>query len=203
VVQWLGGPFTVEQVHLGRPPKSLTTLGVKVALALGRRAGLFRDLAEPTAPPMDRSATPSTAWLLWHVCTARDRRRLYSRARRVAAEGGVVVCDRFPLAQLRSMDCPRTLTFRDQPGQGRLARWLIAYEGRQYSVFTSPDVLVVLRVDPEIAVRRKTDEDSAYVRRRSTEVWNASWDEDAVVIDAAQPAAEVMADVRAAVWERL
>ena len=115
----------------------------------------------------------------------------------------MVVCDRFPIAQLRSMDCPRTLTFRDLPGQGRLARWLIAYEGRQYSVFTRPDVLVVLRVDPEIAVRRKTDEEPAYVRRRSTEVWNASWEQDAVVLDAARSAAEVMADVRAAVWERL
>ena len=117
-VQWLAGPFTVEQVHLGRPPKSLTTLAVKVALGAGRRAGLFRDLAEPTAPPRDRSTPPTTPWLLWHVCTARDRRRTYARARRVAAEGGVVVCDRFPLAQLRSMDCPRTLTFRDLPGRG-------------------------------------------------------------------------------------
>ena len=197
--RWLSGPLAVERVHLGRPPKSPATVAVKIALSVGNRAGLFPDLAAPTVPPAD----PSAGWLLWHVCTARNRRRAYARARRVAAEGGVVVSDRFPLAQLRSMDGPRTQIFRDRPGQGRLARWLIDHEARQYSVFARPDVLVVLRVDPEVAVRRKTDEAPDYVRRRCTEVWEAAWEEQVVVIDAGQPAAAVMADIRAAVWDRL
>ena len=197
--RWLSGPFAVERVHLGRPPKSAATVAVKIALSVSRRAGLFPDLAAPTVPPAD----PSAGWLLWQVCTARNRRRAYTRARRVAAEGGVVVSDRFPLAQLRSMDGPRTQAFRDRPGQSRLAKWLIAHEARQYEVFARPDVLVVLRVDPEVAVRRKTDEASDYVRRRSTEVWEAAWEEQVVVVDAGQDAAAVMADIRAAVWERL
>jgi thymidylate kinase len=203
VSRWLSGPFEVERVHLGRPPSSLTTVVLKGALAMAHRAGLFPDLAEPTVPPTDPLTRPSTAWLLWHVCTARDRRRLYTRARRRAARGGVVVCDRFPLAQLRTMDGARTVVFRDLPGLGRLGSTLIAYEARQYTVFTPPDVLAVLRVDPEVAVRRKTDEGSDYVRRRSSEVWNATWDQRVVLIDAAQPAADVLAALRVAVWDRL
>jgi thymidylate kinase len=203
IVRWLSGPFAVRRVHLGRPPKSLTTLVVKTALVAARRAGLFADLAETTSPPADQTKPPSTAWLLWHVLTARDRRRLYLRARRVAANGGVVVCDRFPLDQLRSMDGPRTQWAGDLPRLSRLAAALVKREARYYSAFASPDVLAVLRVDPEVAVRRKTDEEEHYVRRRSTEVWQVSWDGSTVVVDAARSAADVLADIRMAVWERL
>jgi thymidylate kinase len=203
MVDWLSSAFVVRRVHLGRPPKSLGTMAVKVSLRAGRRLGVFHDLAEPTAPPVDLTKPPSTAWLAWHMLTARDRHRLYVRARRVAANGGIVVCDRYPLAQLRSMDGPRTAWARDLPGLSRLGAALARREARYYADFSRPDVLAVLRVDPEIAVRRKTDEESGYVRRRSTEVWHATWDDATVAVDAAKPAEEVLADLRAAVWERL
>ena len=114
-----------------------------------------------------------------------------------------MVCDRFPLAQLRSMDSARTVVFRDHAALGRLARRLVAYEARQYAAFTDPDLLAVLRVDPEVAVQRKTDEESAYVRHRSTEVWNVTWGDDVVVVDASRPVADVLSELRAAVWDRL
>ncbi|HET6624794.1 MAG TPA: hypothetical protein VFG63_00255 [Nocardioidaceae bacterium] len=203
VVDWLSRAFVVRRVHLGRPPKSLSTVVVKGTLVAARRVGMFGDLSEPTAPPADPTRAPSTGWLAWHVLTARDRHRLYVRARRVAANGGLVVCDRYPLAQLKSMDGPRTAWARGLPGLTRLGAALVEREARYYAAFTRPDVLAVLRVDPEIAVRRKTDEEEHYVRRRSTEVWNATWDDSIVTVDAAQPAADVLADLRGVVWERL
>jgi hypothetical protein len=101
------------------------------------------------------------------------------------------------------MDGPRTVAYGDVPGIGRLGRALIDYEARQYAVFTRPEVLAVLRVDPEIAVRRKPSEPAEYVRRRSTEVWNATWDEGVVLVDASRPRTSVLADVRGAVWDHL
>ncbi|HET8603398.1 MAG TPA: hypothetical protein VFM09_05670 [Marmoricola sp.] len=203
LTRWLSGAFVVRRVHLGRPRKSLTTLTVKSALVAGRRLGLFPDLAEPTAPPTDRQHRPSLGWLAWHTLTARDRYRLYRRARRVAANGGIVVCDRFPVPQLRSMDGPRTAWVRDVPDLGRAGSWLARREARYYEAFSRPDVLAVLRVRPEVAVQRKTDEPSAYVRRRATEVWEATWDDGTVVVDANLPAAEVLARLRSVVWEGL
>ena len=203
VSSWLSRAFVVERVHLGRPPKSLTTLTVKGALVTGHKIGLFPELAEPTTPPDDLTRPPSTAWLAWHALTARDRHRLYARARRVAANGGIVVCDRFPLAELRSMDGARTTWAEGMPGLSRLGSRLVRLEARYYAAFGRPDVLAVLRVDPEVAVLRKHDEEEHYVRRRSTEVWQTSWEPPVVVVDAGQPAATVLADLRRTVWERI
>ena len=203
LASWLSRAFVVRRIHLGKPRKSATTLAVKGALAAGRRMGLFPDLAEPTAPPADRSTAPSTGWLVWHVLTARDRYRLYTRSHRVAANGGIVVCDRYPLEQLHTMDGPRTSWARGLPGLSRLGAALVDREARYYSAFTRPDVLAVLRVEPEVAVRRKADEEESYVRRRSTEVWKVVWDDATVTIDAAQPAGRVLAALKTAVWERL
>jgi thymidylate kinase len=203
VSTWLSRAFVVEQVHLGRPPKSLTTLTVKGALVAGHKIGLFPELAEPTTPPDDPTRAPSTAWLAWHTLTARDRHRLYARARRVAANGGIVVCDRFPLPELRSMDGARSRWAEGMPGLSRLGSRLVRLEARYYAAFGRPDVLAVLRVDPEVAVLRKHNEEEHYVRRRSTEVWQTPWEAPAVVVDAGQPAATVLADLRRAVWERL
>jgi hypothetical protein len=70
---------------------------------------------------------------------------------------------------------------------------------------TGPDVLVVLRVDPDLAVARKQGVDAPeFVRPRSAEVFDADWSSsDAVVLDAALAGDEVLAQLRAVVWERL
>jgi len=201
---WLSGPLEVRRVHLGRPPKSWTTVMLNGGLALVRRTRpLVRGLAAPATAATEPGTTPSSASLLPHLLTARDRRLAYTRARRFAAGGGVVVCDRYPVTELPSMDSARAVACRDIAGMGRVASALVSWEARQYAAFTQPDVLAVLRVDPEVAVRRKPGEGADYVRRRGTEVWNARWPEGTAVIDAAQPAADVLADLRVAVWEGL
>jgi hypothetical protein len=70
---------------------------------------------------------------------------------------------------------------------------------------TAPDVLVVLRVDPDVAVARKQGVDPAeFVRPRSAEVFHADWSSsDAAVVDAARAGDEVLAAVRSVVWDRL
>jgi thymidylate kinase len=77
-------------------------------------------------------------------------------------------------------------------------------ERRIYAQIAPPDVLVVLRIDPEIAVRRRSDEESTYVRARNTEVYGVDWSAtNAVVVDAAQPPEAVLAQIRETVWDRL
>jgi hypothetical protein len=204
--KWLAGPLRVKQLHLGKPRPSLLTLAVKGPMYLARSAGLLESAWASVDP---RTATPEdfpgNAWALWHLFTGRDRLRDYTKARREADTGGLVVTDRWPLRQIATMDGPRTTwTLRTPDRFSRLTLRIARAEQRIYDQIQPPDVLVVLRLDPEVAVARRFDEPSRYVRARNTEVYEADWSgSGAVVVDATLPPDEVLDAVRRAVWERL
>jgi thymidylate kinase len=82
---------------------------------------------------------------------------------------------------------------------------VVAAEQRYYAGISDPDLLLVLRVDPETAVARKQGVDPAdFVRPRSAEVFAADWSStEAVVLDASRPADDVLAEARTAVWAQL
>ena len=203
---WLGGPLAVRRSHLGKPPPSLLTLAIKGPMYLARRGGLlpsaYASIDPRTARPED---FPGNAWALWHLFTARDRLREYRRARRFADNGGVVVSDRWPLEQISLMDGPRTTWILRNPESFssttlRLAR----AEARIYDQIAPPDVLFVLRIDPEVAVARRSDEESGYVRARNAEVRSVDWSgTSATVVEATSPPEVVLDLIRQAVWERL
>jgi thymidylate kinase len=93
----------------------------------------------------------------------------------------------------------------DPSGWGRWARSMAAMERRYYERIARPDVLIVLRVDPDTAVERKRGlEPESTVRPRSEEIWRIDWrDRSAVVIDASSSRDEVLSQVKSAVWSRL
>jgi thymidylate kinase len=203
---WLGGPLAVRRVHLGKPRPSLLTLGVKGPMYAARAAGLLPSAGRVIDP---RTATPEEfpgdAWALWHLFTARDRLRDYRRARRFADNGGIVVSDRWPLSEITLMDGPRTTWVLRTPERfGPTTLWIARHEDRIYRQIARPDVLVVLQLDPRIAVARRSDEDGEAVLIRNTEVRDADWSRShAAVVDASRPADEVLAAIRRIVWERL
>lgn len=200
--RWLGQALDVRRVHLGKPPKSWATLTLKGAIATGRLLGMFSNTRR--APWEGHDEFLGHAWVLWHLLTARDRRREYGRARQFAARGGIVVCDRYPLPQLQYMDGRRTTAVDTLPAVGATARTLAARERRCYAHIRAPDVLVVLRVDPEVAVARRADEEPGFVRPRNQEVWRTDWAASgAHVVDASQPRPDVLAAVKAIVWSQL
>ena len=205
LASWLNGPLDARVVHMGKPPRGPANLAVKGALVVARRVGLIRGWL-PNYPDESEHGGrfPGYGWLLWQLVTASDRRRQYRRARRLAGRGHVVICDRFPVEQVRLMDGPRT-TWVPLEGTSSFARALVTAEQRCYAAVGDPDLLLVLRVDPDTAVARKRGVDPAdFVRPRSAEVFAADWAAtDAVVLDASRPAGEVLAEARAAVWANL
>jgi thymidylate kinase len=190
---------------MGKPRRSPANLSVKGAILVARRTGLIRGwLPNYPTPAEHEGRFPGNAWLLWQVVTAADRRRQHRRARRLAGHGNIVVCDRFPLDQVTLMDGARTRWVPTE-GLSPFARRLVAAEQRYYAGISNPDLLLVLRVDPETAVARKQGVDPAdFVRPRSAEVFAADWSAtEAVVLDASRPADAVLAEARAAVWANL
>jgi thymidylate kinase len=191
---WLGTTFRVVPAHLGRPPASRTTF---VLTNLARVRGGSRRLLRRRAPRATEQAVLATA-------LARDRYLAYRRVRRIAVDGDLVVCDRYPLSQLSTMDAPRVERVMNPRRWRRLTRRLIALERRYYRAIAPPDLVVVLRVDPEIAVRRRSDDDPDFVRSRWREIWEIDWEAvPAHVVDAGRPQDEVLATVRSLLWSEV
>ncbi len=193
--EWLSKDFAATTVHLGKPPWSRTTFFVR---------GFLKARATVSIPRRSRgvSDAASKAAMLLAVTTARDRYRAYSKALRFSLGGGLVVCDRFPLPQLTLMDAPRIE--RMIGADGRLAAAMSRLERRYYRALTPPDVLIVLRVDPEVAVRRQPGDEPDYIRSRWREIWEIDWPTlGAHVVDAGRSRDEVCSEIKSLVWSAL
>ena len=188
----------MARAHLGKPPKSWTTRGLR-NIARGRSAYLLvaQRLGRPAPSRATEHAVLATA-------LARDRFLTARRIRRIATNGGLVLCDRFPLPELKLMDGPRVERVRDPNRWRRLTDRLAARERRYYRAITPPDVLIVLLVDPEIAVVRQSTESADSIRSRWREVLSVDWDAlPAHVVDAGQPREAVLSRLESLIWSEI
>jgi thymidylate kinase len=189
--------------HLGKPRRSLISHVVRALHqannGIRRRFAIRHD--------RKRTSGPQTAGLLLtlkHLCTGRDRYRNYGRACRFATEGGIAICDRWPLPGLKLMDAPKPLDALGFPAVNGFAGLLRAKECEFHQRVLRPDVLIVLRLHPDLAVARRTDEREDHVRPRSQEVWEFDWTRlNAHVTDSSQPLPDVVSQVIALSWKAL
>ena len=205
---WLSRDFDVRKVHFGKPGWSLTTILVRGALRVGRSLGLSPYVSETAVLYSDNADSddrfPGRALLVRLVCTARDRYLVYLKARRFVTGGGLVLADRFPFSRSNHMDGPHVERLVGPNRAGWLVKRLIQLEASYYRSILWPEILVVLELDPEIAVRRKTDEPSAYVRARSQETAAVDWrSTPARVIDASQSREDVLSRLKSLIWSEL
>jgi thymidylate kinase len=176
---WLRPHFRVMTAHVGRPPRSLRTFA---AGALLRVAPL-----------------PVLHWA-WHLTIARDRYRLVTRAWDFALDGGIALTERYPMGPNHALVGPR---IRELAGKhpSPLARRMAALEESYYARMPRPEHVFVLDVEPDVAVRRKTDEPPDYVRRRAEQMRRADWTgTKARRIDAGRPLPAVIAQLRELIW---
>jgi len=215
---WLSKHFDTTTVHMGKPSWSWTTIWIRSILKIGQLIGLY-----PLEASFDETirqtslVSPGYPWLGREVCTARDRYHVYLKARRFAANGVLVICDRFPLPQIKLMDGPRTSRFISELMGGPLGerflsphpncpftKALVKLEISYYQQIVIPELLIVLRIQPEAAVRRKTSEDAPSVYRRSKEIWKIHWERtEAHVIDARQSKEDVLSELKTLIWSKL
>ena len=189
--------------HMGKPKWSFVTIMVRGIIKIGRTVGLYpfqRTEITYSADP-DLLVFPGYPWLVRELCTARDRAITYEKAHKFVADGGIVVLDRFPLTQIKFMDGPQIARMTTGIKQTRLIKFLIKLEEHYYQRISLPDLLIVLHVDPETAVKRKTDEIEKNVRSRSKEIWDINWaDSAAIIIDASSSKNIVLGKVKELIW---
>lgn len=196
------GKFEIEKLHMGKPAWSWATFLVRGVLKIGALLRLYPfegDVYEESFQPH------GTPWFLRAVCTARDRALTYLRARRLSTNEKIVLCDRYSLAGFMQMDGPQCESaLGNVKRQTRFLRYLADREKFYYEQIHLPDLLIVLKLNPEIAVQRKTEETEASVRARSAEVWGLEWENvSGLVADASRSREEAFSQVMSIVWNRL
>ncbi len=216
--RWLSEQFKTTSIHMGKPGWSLTTISARAVLKVGQLLGLY-----PTETSLEETVkqksflSPGYPFLIRETCRARDRFWLSVKAQRFASKGGLVIFDRFPLPGIRLMDGPQTAWFVDEYSNGpeagchwsphpdgRFTQFLIRLEKQYYDQMITPELTVVLRLDPEIAVQRKADEDPISVRERNREIWEANWEDTGIhVIDASKSKVEVLNELKIIIWPAL
>jgi thymidylate kinase len=211
--RWLAWKLSVRSFYLGSKAPSAASRGSYLVFRAFRRAGtaVGPRLAErfPLATGRD------LALAAHHLANARDRARRERAGRREAAAGRVVLFDRFPLTaldarpDLRVLDGPKIAAF-PRTARSALLRRLAAVEERRYARLHLPDHVVVLQVEPDVALARKPDHDRAAIEAKSAAAREAAaligarLGADRVsTIDAAMPLGEVLRATEARLWDVL
>jgi thymidylate kinase len=199
-VAWLGRVFRIRSAHLGKPPPTCLTLLPNLARhslrwAVPRLRAADAVAGAPPAPP------PGLLRRLRDVLAAWDRRALAIRLRRKAANGEIVVCDRYPSPTVGALDS----AVPKPPGAlARLESWL-------YRQVPPPDVLVHVVTPVEVALERNRlrqkagkDESDEYIRRAHTTAILPSFPNARLIeLDTNQPEAEALKALRRLLWEVL
>lgn len=199
----LAKDLRARRIHLGKPPRSLVSRLIRRIMRRARAFGLFGSTRLPPWTDFENLGFPGYGYLVWHLLIGRDRFHEYRRARRAANAGEIVICDRFPLDAIRLMDGRR---LSNVPGtESRvLARVLVRMEDSYYRRILPPDLVIVMRVQPDVAVGRRSDDPEPFVRFRANEILDIDWSPlNVVVVDAGEPLDLVQQRVREAVWTEL
>lgn len=176
VIGWLGGDFTVERIHAGKPPATVGTAVPNIFLPALRSLlpGHRSSRVEARFAPEGHAEEPEEGFpllfALRSVMLAYDRRALLCRAFSRAAGGAFVLCDRYPSVGKGAPDGPQMAHLALPRGPLSLRRFLARLEGRLYRQIPPPDLVLHLTVPVEIAVARNETrgkkEPEDYVRLR-------------------------------------
>lgn len=174
--RWLGEHFVLEQIHAGKPKSTLLTILPNTLLPLLRSAlPKFRPSKVVTQySDTEQNQTNTKVYPLItairSVLLAYDRKILLSRAFAKAANGNIILCDRYPSISNGAPDGPQLQQFIIDSKKYPFRSWLARTEKRLYKEIPAPDMVINLYVPVEVALlRNKTrgkEEPEDYVRYR-------------------------------------
>ena len=220
--RWLGSAFVVRSIHAGKPPGTLPTLPLNALLPFLREKApdLRPNRLEGHIPGKPAEAekalkiekVSALLYAVRAVAVAWDRRDLLIKARRAAARGELVICDRYPSAMIGAMDSPRLQADPTKTGViPRLFNWLAGVEQRLYKQIPPPDMVIKLSVSLETAKQRNRDrikagkESDAYLESRHRQVrnWQRPGTKYIHDISTEQSLPDTIRNVKQVIWSSL
>lgn len=149
----LKSQLSTKVIHLGRPPTGFKGYVFKI---LGKIVGIlgFKDLA----------------LAFNYLRVAVGRKSVFLKACKLRDKGVVVLQDRMPIKGITAMDCPRIKSIKN----GKYKRFM-KFEEKCYSFINCVDQIFVLKLNPQIAIKRRPEDDKEELLIRSGQVWKKNW----------------------------
>lgn len=210
---WLGEHFAVEKIHAGKPKSTVLTaipnLLVPALRSLfpgSRSTQLEARYLYEEQPEKPRTSYP-LIFAIRSVLLAYDRRSLLSRAYSQAANGTVVLCDRYPSLQHGAPDSPQLTQLPISTNRYSIRRRLARIEARLYRQIPPPDLVIYLSAPLEVALSRNASrgkkEPEDYVRRRHARSSNLEFETSVYQLSTNQPFDRTILEAKKAIWNAL
>jgi thymidylate kinase len=142
--------FYVKTIHIGRPKLHIIGNLLLIISKISKILGL-KDLRQA----------------LIYLAIAYGRKKEFQEALKIKSNGGIVILDRIPLDGVTSMDCPRIHTIKNNK-----FNWLSKIEKDMHKMIEGVDELIVLKLNPTIALERRPEDDPDELLIRSGQIWD-------------------------------
>lgn len=216
--RWLGEHLASRKMHAGKPPASLLTAPLNLAMWFGHRILiLIRNRKSGDGGPARKKSSysnnDSLASLMYAVravALAWDRRKITLKGWRSAARGEIVIFDRYPSITRGAMDSPRLQEHEKSSGWiSSLYNTAARLERRLYDQIPPPDVIIRLHVPVEIAKERNRsrgtegEEPDEYIEARHAHPieWHRSDTERIFDVSTDQPLSKTIKEIKEIVWK--
>lgn len=101
-----------------------------------------------------------------YLAIAYGRYREFLKALKIKEQGGIVILDRIPIAGITSMDAPRIHTIANNR-----FKYFSSIEKHMHNMIADVDKLIVLKLNPNIALLRRPEDDPDELLIRSGQIW--------------------------------
>lgn len=203
----LGAHLDVRRVHAGKPPATALSFAPRLLVPLARRLFSAERSSEYERPERRGIGEASLLHVLRMTLLAYDRRALLRRCWRAAADGAIIIADRYPSETPGAIDGGRFNEADLAACRSPLKRWLMSCEMALSTGLPRPDLVLRLAASPATAVlrdatREKADAPDAesVMRRWAMETCAAFDGTPEVRIDTDQPLEKSAAAAVRAVW---
>lgn len=209
VAAWLSWKLRVRIYYMGTSQPSFATTAMKAISTLARNShvGCRRILGERNLITQLAASAKDLSTCCFLLAQGMDRYRRYQDGHRQAAQGTIVIYDRYPLKPthpgLRVMDGPRIAGLGDSPLEPIIRR-ARRFEESLYHKVRPADHFIVLHVSPEVARRRKPEHRLEALEAKHLAVQHIASDGLALThVDANQPLDQVLLHVKSTLWQLL
>lgn len=212
--KWLGEHFAVEQIHAGKPPSTLLSFfpnllvpAMRSLLPKYRSTRIEAKYTYQEDEKKSQSVYP-IFFALRSALLGYDRRTLLTRAFARAANGNIILSDRYPSSSPGATDSPQLARVPLPKDKYPIRRRLAQFEDQMYKEIAPPDLVISLSVPLEIAIirnqNRGKEEPEELLRLRHAQASSLSFDKTQVVkVNTDQPLEETLLEVKKAIWNIL